>query len=69
MSEEIMNPRIVIDERFYSDGEFKKYRSTPEQIQQNQRANEVQRQRDERARESLRDNSDTHRNVNQNNAQ
>ena len=42
-------PRIVIRERF-SDGESKQYRSTPEQIRQNQQENAAQRVRDERAR-------------------
>jgi len=40
----------VIDNRFISDGEVKKYRSTQEQIDQNQREKETQRMRDERAR-------------------
>jgi hypothetical protein len=42
--------KIVIDTRFTYDGEYKKYRSTQEQIQQNQREKLVQRERDERAR-------------------
>ena len=43
-------PTIIIDDRGFSNGEYKKYRSTQEQIQQNQRENLAQRQRDERAR-------------------
>lgn len=43
------DPRIVIHDRF-SDGESKQYHSTQEQIRENQRENQVQRQRDERAR-------------------
>ncbi len=43
--------RIIIDNGFISDGEYKKYRSDQEQLQQNQREKEVQRQRDDRARE------------------
>ena len=43
-------PAIIIDDRGFSNGEYKKYRSTQEQIQQNQRENQAQRQRDERAR-------------------
>ncbi len=43
--------RIIIDNRFISDGEYKKYRSDQEQLRQNQREKEVQRQRDERARQ------------------
>jgi hypothetical protein len=42
--------RIIIDNRFTHGGEYKKYRSTQEQIQQNQREKLVQRERDERAR-------------------
>lgn len=49
-----MSTRIIID-RIYTEGEYKKYRSTEEQIQQNQRENQLQRQRDEQARtESVR---------------
>lgn len=44
------NTKIIIDNRFVSDGEYKKYPSNQEQLQQNQRDKEVQRQRDERAR-------------------
>jgi len=42
--------KIIIDNRFSYDGEYKKYRSTQEQIQQNQREKLIQRERDERAR-------------------
>ena len=41
---------IVITGRFPSDGEYKKYRSTKEQIERNQRDKLIQRERDERAR-------------------
>ena len=55
-------PRIVILDRF-SDGESKQYRSTPEQIRQNQQENAAQRVRDERARSE----STACRNTNNNN--
>ncbi len=55
--------RIIINDRFTYDGESKKYRSTPEQIQQNQREIAAQRERDERARE------EANRNVNDNSGQ
>lgn len=42
--------QIIINGRFSSDGEYKKYRSTQEQIDRNQRDKFIQRQRDERAR-------------------
>jgi len=42
--------KLVIGTKFTYEGEFKKYRSTQEQIQQNQREKLVQRERDERAR-------------------
>ena len=60
-----MNTRIIID-RNYRDGESKKYQSTQEEIDQNRRANEAQRQRDERARvEALRNQeSSANRNAN-----
>jgi len=44
------NTKIIIDNRILSDGEYKQYRSNEEQLQQNQRDKEVQRERDERAR-------------------
>ncbi len=46
-----MIPRnqIIIDNR-WADGEYKKYRSNQEQLEQNQREKEVQRERDDRAR-------------------
>lgn len=57
--------KLVIDNRFISDGEYKKYRSNPEQLQQNQREKEVQRERDERARQQATngngDNAQNHR--------
>ena len=40
--------RIVIN-NVYSDGEYKKYQSTQEQIDQNRAANQAQRERDESA--------------------
>jgi len=43
--------RIIIDNGFISNGENKKYRSDEAELQQNQREKEVQRARDERARE------------------
>ncbi len=49
--------KIVIDTPFTYDGEYKKYRSTPEQIQQNQREKLVQRERDERARSEANSNA------------
>ena len=42
--------RIIINDRFTFDWESKKYRSTPEQIQQNRNEIAAQRERDERAR-------------------
>jgi hypothetical protein len=39
---------IVITGRFPSDGEYKKYRSTQEQIERNQRDKLIQRERDEK---------------------
>jgi hypothetical protein len=42
--------QIIINGRFSSDGEYKKYRSTQDQIDRNQRDKIIQRQRDERAR-------------------
>jgi hypothetical protein len=44
------NTKIIINDRFVSDGEYKKYRSTQEQIEQNQLEKQEQRQRDEQAR-------------------
>lgn len=60
-----MSTRIIID-RFYKDGEYKKYRSTEEQIQENQRENQLQRQRDEQARDEVlgRRNNDTNTQTN-----
>ncbi|MFN2532157.1 MAG: hypothetical protein ABR555_12760 [Pyrinomonadaceae bacterium] len=52
--------KIVIDTRFTYDGEYKKYRSTQEQIQQNQREKLVQRERDERARSEANSNANGH---------
>jgi hypothetical protein len=49
------NAKIIIDSRFISDGEYKRYPSNQEQLQQNQRDKEVQRQRDERARDESND--------------
>ena len=43
--------KIIINDRFLYDWKSKKYRSTPEQIQQNRNEIAVQRERDERARE------------------
>ena len=40
---------IVINDRFAYSGESKKYRSTQEQIERNQRDKVIQRERDERA--------------------
>lgn len=54
--------RIIIDNGFISNGENKKYRSDEAELQQNQREKEVQRARDERAREQA-------TNCNGNNAQ
>ena len=45
-----LGTKIIIDNRFGSDGEYKQYPSNQEQLKQNQRDKEVQRQRDERAR-------------------
>jgi len=42
--------KIIVDNRFTYDGEYKKYRSTQEQIDQNRREKIIQRERDERAR-------------------
>lgn len=42
-----LGTKIVIDKIAYG-GEFKKYRSTQEQIQQNEREKLVQRERDQR---------------------
>lgn len=45
---------IIVERKDYWDGVCKKYRSTDEQVRENQRENQLQRQRDERARsESL----------------
>ncbi len=44
------NTKIIIDNRLGPDGEYKQYRSNQEQLEQNQRDKEVQRQRDERAK-------------------
>jgi len=41
---------VIVEKRGYWDGEYKKYRSTEEQIRQNQQENANQRARDERAR-------------------
>ena len=48
------NTKIIIDNLIISDGEYKEYRSNEEQLQQNQRDKEIQRQRDERARNEAR---------------
>jgi len=59
-----MSAGIIINDRFYSsDGEYKKYRSTQEQIRQNQQENQVQRQRDERARNESVGNQNTNTNA------
>jgi len=59
------NIRIII-ERSSPTGEYKKYYSTPEEIQRNRQENEAQRVRDEIARaEALRnENSSANRNAN-----
>jgi hypothetical protein len=44
---------IIIDNRSVSNGEYKKYPSNQEQLEQNQRDKEIQRQRDERARNEV----------------
>jgi hypothetical protein len=54
--------RIVIHDRF-SDGESKQYRSTPEQIRENQRENQAQRERDDRARSETTGSQNTHNNT------
>jgi hypothetical protein len=46
-----LGTKIITDNRLISDGEYKKYRSDQEQLQQNQREKEVQKQRDELARQ------------------
>ena len=51
--------RIIINDRFTNDWESKKYRSTPEQIQQNRNEIAAQRERDERAREEANQNTNT----------
>jgi hypothetical protein len=51
--------RIIINDRFTYDWESKKYRSTPEQIQQNRNEIAAQRERDERAREEANQNTNT----------
>ena len=53
-----MTPKnqIIIDNRWV-EGEIKKYRSKQEQLQQNQREKEVQRQRDEQALNDARNDS------------
>ncbi len=60
-----MSTRIIID-RFYKDGEYKKYQSTQEEIQQNRTENEAQRQRDELARAEALRNQDSSANRNAN---
>jgi hypothetical protein len=45
-----LGTKIVIDKRITYDGEFKKYRTTNDQIRQNEREKNIQRERDERAR-------------------
>ena len=44
-----LGTKIVIDNRIGYNGEFKKYPSTQEQIERNQRDKDIQRQRDEQA--------------------
>ena len=51
------NTKIIIDNRFGSEGEYKQYRSNEEQLQRYQREKEVQRERDERARNEANRNS------------
>jgi hypothetical protein len=51
--------KIIINDRFPYERESKRYRSTPEQIQQNRREIAVQRERDERAREEANRNTNT----------
>jgi hypothetical protein len=51
--------RIIITDRFPQPWEAKKYRSTPEQIQQNRNEIAAQRERDERAREEANRNTNT----------
>ena len=41
---------VIIQRTDSWGGEYKKYRSTEEQIRQNQRENQIQRERSERAR-------------------
>jgi hypothetical protein len=45
-----MRPETIIVNRWLYDGEYKKYRSTQEQIDRNERDKSIQRERDERAR-------------------
>ena len=48
---------IIINGRLTHDGEHKKYPSTQEQIERNQRDKIIQRERDERARTEANTNS------------
>ncbi len=56
--------KIIIKDRFTYDWDSKKYRSTPEQIQQNRNEISAQRERDQRAREEA--NRNTTANTTQN---
>ena len=60
--------RIVID-RFNRNGEHKKYRSTPEEVERNQRENAAQQRRDELARSQAVRNQDSSANRNSNGSQ
>jgi hypothetical protein len=44
-----MSARIIFD-KFYTNGEYKKYRSTQAEIEENRRQNQLQRERDDQAR-------------------
>ena len=43
--------RKIIRDRFAHGGHAKRYRTTPEQLEQNEREKIIQRERDQRARE------------------
>jgi hypothetical protein len=45
-----MRPETIVINRWLYDGESKKYPSTQEQIDRNERDKSIQRERDERAR-------------------
>ena len=52
-----LGTKIVIDNTILYKGEIKKYRSTAEQIRQNEEEKKVQRERDARAQDQASDNS------------